>query len=110
MYKRKGQEHLALVQMALILNRNVQFKNFEIQNGTATDKTDNTKLSDKKSLKFNKEYLESDNKTNFFFKLVVYVETNNHVAYDELERIFDTNAIHCKDVKHSTFDDSEQTK
>ena len=38
-----------------------------MQNDTATDKTDKTKLSDKKSLEINMEYLESDNMTDFFF-------------------------------------------
>ena len=42
--------------------------------------------------------------------MIVSVETNNHVAYDELEGIFKANSIHYKDVKHSTFDDSEQKK
>ena len=29
-----------------------------------------------------------------------------HVASDEIERIFDANSIHCKEVKHSTSGDS----
>ena len=63
LYKRKGQEHLALVQMARTHNS----KNYGMQNDTATDKTDKTKLSDKKSFKINMEYLESDNMTDIFF-------------------------------------------
>ena len=81
-----------------------------MQNYTATDKTNNIKFPDKKSLKFNMASLESDNMTDNIFGMITSMETNNHVAYDELEGIFDANAIHCKEVKHSTSNDSKQSK
>ena len=49
-------------------------------------------------------YPESDNITNGIFGMNASVGTNYHVASDEIERIFDANAIHCKEVKHSTTD------
>ena len=44
------------------------------------------------------------------FLMTVTVETNYHIAYDEIYRIFDGNAVHCIEVKNSTSDDSEQLK
>ena len=85
-------------------------KKLRTQNDTATDKTDNTKYFDEKSFKINMESLESDNTTNKCFGMIESAEANNHVASDELEGIFDANMIHCKEVKYSTSDDSEQSK
>ena len=70
---------------------------------TATNKTDITKSSDKKSLKINLAYLER-------YITTASVETNYHIAYDEIDRIFDGKKIHCTEVKHYTSDDSEQLK
>ena len=61
-------------------------------------------MSDKNSLKINLAYPESDNITNGIFGMNASVGTNYHVASDEIERIFNANAIHCKEVKHSTTD------
>ena len=44
------------------------------------------------------------------FGMTASVETNYHIASDEIDRIFDGNAIHCTEVKHSTSDESEQLK
>ena len=38
------------------------------------------------------------------------VETNYHIASDEIDIIFDGNVIDCTEVKHSISDDSEQLK
>ena len=54
--------------------------------------------------------LESDNMTDDIFGMTASVETNHHIAYDEIDRIFDGNAILCIEVKNSTSDDSEQLK
>ena len=71
-----------------------------MQNDTATDKTNNTKSSDKNSLDINMGSLESDNITNNIFGMISSAERNNiHGASDEIERIFNANAIHCKEVK-----------
>ena len=43
-------------------------------------------------------YLDSDNITDDIFDMIAYVETNNHVALDEIEGIFYANVIHCKEV------------
>ena len=85
-------------------------RNCRIQHDTTTNKTISTKLSDKKSLKINLVSLHSDNMTNDIFVMNASVETNYHIAYGEIDRIFDGNAIHCTEVKHSTSDDSEQLK
>ena len=42
--------------------------------------------------------------------MTAYVEKNYHIAFDEIDRIFDGNTIHCIEVKHSTADDYEQLK
>ena len=39
--------------------------------------------------------------------MISSVERNNHVASDEIEGIFITDSIHCKEVTHCTSDDSE---
>ena len=44
------------------------------------------------------------------FGMTVSMETNYHIASDEIDRIFDENAIHCNEVKISTSDDYEQLK
>ena len=81
-----------------------------MQHVTPTNKINSTKSSDKKSLKINLAYLESNNMTDDIFGITAFVETNHHIASDEVDRIFDGNAIHCTEVKHSTSDDSEQIK
>ena len=81
-----------------------------MQHYSATNKTDSTKFSDKKSLKINLASLESDNMTAEIFGMTASVETNYHIAYDENDRISDGNAIHCTEVKHYTSGDSEQLK
>ena len=55
-------------------------------------------------------YLESDNMTDEIFGMTASVNTNYHIASDEIDIIFDGNAIHCTEVKNSTSDDSEQLK
>ena len=42
--------------------------------------------------------------------MIASVDTNYHIASDEIDRMFDGNAIHCTEVKHSTSDDYEQLK
>ena len=54
--------------------------------------------------------LESDIMTGAIFGLTASIETNYRIASDEIDRIFDGNAIHYNEVKHSTSDDSEQIK
>ena len=44
------------------------------------------------------------------FGMTASVETNYHIASDEIDRIFDVNAKRCTEVKHSTSDESEQLK
>ena len=44
------------------------------------------------------------------FGMTTSVETNHHIASDEIDRIFDGNAINCIEVKISTTDDYEQLK
>ena len=78
-----------------------------MQHGTPTNKTDRTKLSDKKSLKINLASIESDNMTDEIFGITVSMETDYLIASDEIDNFFDENAIHCTEVKHSTSDDSE---
>ena len=85
-------------------------KNCRMQQNTPTNKTGSTKSSDKKSLNINLAYLESDNMTDDIFGMTASVETNYHIASDEIDRIFDGNAMHCTEAKHSTSDDSEQLK
>ena len=71
-----------------------------MKNATATDKTNNTESSNKNSLDINMGSLESDNITNNIFGMISSAETNNnHGASDEIEGIFNANAIHCKEVK-----------
>ena len=81
-----------------------------MQHDTPTNNTESTKSSDKKSLKINLASLEIDNMTDEIFGMTTYVETNYHIASDEIDRIFDGNSIHCTEVKHCTSDDSEQLK
>ena len=59
----------------------------------------------KKSLKIILAYLESDKITDDIFGMTASVEKDYHIASDEIDRIFDGNAIHCTDVKNSTSDD-----
>ena len=54
--------------------------------------------------------LESDNMTDEIFGMTASVETNDHIASDEINRIFDGNAIYCTEVNNYTSDDSEQLK
>ena len=44
------------------------------------------------------------------FVMTADMETNYHIASDEIDRIFDGNAIHFTEVKYHTSDDSEQLK
>ena len=81
-----------------------------MQHDTPTNKTNSTKSSDKKSLKINLVSLESYNMTDDIFGMTASVETNHHIASDEIDRIVDGNAIHCTEVKNSTSDDYEQLK
>ena len=81
-----------------------------MQNDTAKNNTKNTKSSNKKSLKINLASLKIDNMTKNIFGMTTSVEKNYHVESDEIERIFDANVFHCKEVKHSTSDDYEQLK
>ena len=55
-------------------------------------------------------YLESNSMTDDIFGMTAFVETNYHIASNEIDRTFDGNAIHYTKVKHSTPDDSEQLK
>ena len=55
-------------------------------------------------------YIESDSMNNENFGMTATVETNYHIASDEIDTIFDINAIYCNEVKHSTSDDYEQLK
>ena len=64
----------------------------------------------KNSMKINLEYLENDSMNNENFGMAASVETNYHISSDEIDRIFDGNAINCTEVKHSISDDSEQLK
>ena len=66
-----------------------------MQHDTATNMTESTKLSDKKLLKINLASLESDNMTDEILGMTASVETNYHMASDEIDRIFDGNAIYC---------------
>ena len=81
-----------------------------MQNDTTTNKTHNTKSSDKKSLKINLAFFESKSVTNNIFGMNSSVKTNYHIAFNKIVRIFDANAIHCNEVKHSTSDDYEKLK
>ena len=81
-----------------------------MQKYTTTNKTGNTEFSDKKLLRINLASLDSESVTDEIFGMTTSVETNYHIASDEIDRIFDANAIHCNEVKHSTSDDSEQLK
>ena len=53
-----------------------------MKHDTSKNKTDSTKSSDKKSLKINLTYLESDNMTDEIFGMTASVETNDHIASD----------------------------
>ena len=79
-----------------------------MQHNNATNKTNSTESFDKKLLKINLASLESDSTTNEMFVMTASVEKNYHIAFDEIDRIFDGNSIHCTEVKHSTSDDYEQ--
>ena len=81
-----------------------------MQHDTATNKTSSTELSDKKPLNINFPYLESDSMTGDIFGMTADMETNYHITSDEIDRIFDENAIHFTEVKHYTSDDYEQLK
>ena len=48
--------------------------------------------------------------TDEIFGMTASVETNYHIASNEIDRMVDGNAIHCTEVKHYTSDDSEQIK
>ena len=67
-------------------------------------------ILDKKPLKINLASLESNNMTAEIFGMTASVETNYHIASDEIDRISDVNTIHCTEFKHSTSGDSEQLK
>ena len=54
--------------------------------------------------------IESDNMTDDIFGMNASVEANYHIPSDEIDIIFDGNAIHCTEAKNSTSDDSEQLK
>ena len=56
------------------------------------------------------EYLEGNSMTDDIFGMTKSVEKNDHIASDEIDRVFDGNAIHITEVKHYTSDDSEQLK
>ena len=64
----------------------------------------------KKALKINLASLESNSMTNDIFGMTASVETNYHIASNEIDRIFDANVVHCTEVKHSTSGDCEQLK
>ena len=81
-----------------------------MQNDTATNKTHNAESPDKKSLNINLASLESDSMTGNIFGMNASVETNYHITSNEIDRIFDANAIHCNEFKHSISDDYEQLK
>ena len=61
-------------------------------------------------MKINLAYIESDNMIDKCFGMTASAEKNYHIASDEIDRIFDGNAIHCTEVKTSKSDDSEQIK
>ena len=65
-----------------------------MQHDTPTNKTDSTKSSDKKILKINLVYLESDNMTDNIFGMTTSVEKNYQIPSDEIDRIFDGKSIH----------------
>ena len=48
--------------------------------------------------------------TDEIFGMTASVETNYHIASNEIDRIFDSNSIHCTEVKHYTSDGSEPKK
>ena len=48
--------------------------------------------------------------TDNIFGVTASVETYYHIASDEIDRIFDANEIHCKEVKHCTSEDYKQLK
>ena len=81
-----------------------------MQHDILTNNTDSTKSSGKKSLEINLASLESDTMTDDIFDMTASGETNYHIASDEIDRIFDGNAIRFTEIKHSTSDDSEQLK
>ena len=81
-----------------------------MQNNTTTNKTDNTKFLNKKPLNINLTSLKNDSMTDEIFDMTASMETNHHIKSDEIDRIFDANAIHCNIVENSTSDDSEQLK
>ena len=81
-----------------------------MEHDTPTNKIDSTKSSEKKTLKINLEYLDSNNMTDEIFGMTASVEINYHIASDEIDRIFDEKAIDCTEVKRSTSDDYEQLK
>ena len=54
--------------------------------------------------------LESNYMTYAMFCMISSMGKNNQVASHEIEGTFETNAIHCKEAKHYTSDDSEKSK
>ena len=70
-------------------------KNRLMKNDTATNKTENTKSSDENSLKIDLASLESDIMTEDIFSMTKSLKTHYHIASDEIDRIFDANAILC---------------
>ena len=80
-----------------------------MQHNTATNNQQH-QIVRQKLLKINLAYLENDNMTDDIFGMTVSVKKNYHISSDEIDRIFDENAVHCTEVKHSTSDNSEQLK
>ena len=81
-----------------------------MQHDTTINETNSTKISNKKSLKINLEYFESDSMTDEIFGMKKSMEKNYHISSDEIDRIFDRNAIHSTEVKHYEYDDYNQLK
>ena len=54
--------------------------------------------------------LESNYITYEMFGMISSMGKNYQVASHEIEGVFDTNAIHCKEAKHYTSNDSEKSK
>ena len=81
-----------------------------MQHKNPTNNTNRTTLTDKKSLKINMESLESDDMTDDIFATTAYAETIYHISSDDIDRVFDGNAIHFNEVNHSNYDDSDQLK
>ena len=78
-----------------------------MQNDNTQDKTNNTKSSDKNPLKINLAYLDSNNTTDRIFGMTAFMEKT--ITLHPMKSKYE-NAIHYKEVKHSTSDDSKQLK